>query len=239
MTKELRIPLKYKEGCFSFSSINESSENFLLLTFGEYNDLSYNVPVGGNEVRLYNISYTPPEEYLYATYNSEGTLKYAEMIDGDDVRLVYIGYTDDDDARAEVTDFAEQSADIISEELLKRREKAARLFIEYYRDTESFDFAAKTAAESEVRELLESLPKEKRNPRFDAMVINNSGNFPNENRISCDRDTISVMLRCAPHKIYTELMDTAIKIMSEKIQNTVVNALEKTDDFRTIAEEYD
>ena len=72
-----------------------------------------------------------------------------------------------------------------------------------------------------------------------AMVINNSGNFPNENRISCDRDTISVMLRCAPHKIYTELMDTAIKIMSEKIQNTVVNALEKTDDFRTIAEEYD
>ena len=109
MTKELRIPLKYKEGCFSFSSINESSENFLLLTFGEYNDLSYNVPVGGNEVRLYNISYTPPEEYLYATYNSEGTLKYAEMIDGDDVRLVYIGYTDDDDARAEVTDFAEQS----------------------------------------------------------------------------------------------------------------------------------
>lgn len=243
MATEYKIPLQFQAGTYSLGELPQDAADVLTLTLGDYDILSYHTPKDGAEVRIYSsVGFMITEQMirdgLSATYHDDGMLKYVELTQGDHVRLVYIGYRDDEDAKAEILDFAEQSAEIISDELLSSSKKAARVFIEYYRD-ENIDFAAKIADEAEVQAVIDSLGERADQPDFAAYAVNNSGNYSNENRIECDRHTLNIMLLCAPRGIGNELMDLAIDTMIAGIKARVTDQLDKTDDFQFIAEEYD
>ncbi|MDE7097855.1 MAG: hypothetical protein K2O60_01740 [Ruminococcus sp.] len=237
--KEYKIPLQFKSGKFHFSELPTNNENVLLFSCEKFDILSYFVPKYKTEVRLYNITEQLLQDCLYATYNDTGQLKYVELIQGDDIRLMFISYIDDADEKAEVLDYAEQSADIISNELLKCRDKVSRLFIEYYREVEGFDFAAKIGTVADKYALIKSLGDRAKQCSFVESVIDNSGDYPHENRIECDRDTLDIMILCANPNIQLELLDMAIDVMTNIIKNNVVDKLDKADDFKFIAEEYD
>lgn len=239
MITEYKIPLQFKPGKFHLNELPANNKDVLLLSCGKYDILSYFVPKYRTEVRLYNITEQLIQNYLYATYNDNGQLKYVELIQDDDVRLLFISYIDDADARAEVLDYAEQSAYIISCELLKCKEKVSRLFIEYYRDCEAMDFAAKIGTVAEKQVLIDSLGEKANRRDFVEMVTNNSGNYPHEKRIECDRYTLEIMMLCANPDIQIELLDMAIDVMTNIIRDNVVDKLNKSDDFKFIAEEYD
>lgn len=235
-----KIPLQFQAGRYRLSALPTECADALTLTLGACDILSYNTPKDGIEVRLYSkIGFMLTEQLLQeglcATYSEDGMLKYVEVTQGEDVRLVYIGYRDDEDARAEILDFAEQSAENISSELLRFNKKAARLFIEYFYDGEGVDFAVKLADEADVQAVLDSLGARANQPDFAAYAVNNSGNYPNENRIECDRETLRIMLQCAP----CALWDTAVTALTAGIKARVIDKLDKTDDFQFIAEEYD
>ena len=237
--KEYKIPLQFKSGKFHFSELPTNNENVLLFSCEKFDILSYFVPKYKTEVRLYNITEQLLQDCLYAIYNDTGQLKYVELIQGDDIRLMFISYIDDADEKAEVLDYAEQSADIISNELLKCRDKVSRLFIEYYREVEGFDFAAKIGTVADKQALIKSLGDRAKQCSFVESVIDNSGDYPHENRIECDRDTLNIMMLCANTDIQVELLDMAIDVMTNIIKNNVVDKLDKADDFKFIAEEYD
>lgn len=237
--KEYKIPLKFKSGRFHFSELTANNEDVLLLSHGEYDILSYFVPKYRTEVRLYNIAEKLIQDCLYVTYNDNGQLKYVELIQDDDIELVFISYIDDADAKTEVFDYAEQSADIISNELLKCKEKVSRLFIEYYREVGVIDFAAKIGTVADKQTVINSLGEKAKQHDFVEMAIDNSGNYPHKNRIECDRDTLNIMMLCANPDIQHELLITAIDMMTNIIKNNVVDKLDKSDDFKFIAEEYD
>lgn len=237
--KEYKIPLQFKSGKFHFSELPTNNENVLLFSCEKFDILSYFVPKYKTEVRLYNITEQLLQDCLYATYNDNGQLKYVELIQDDNIRLLFINYIDDADEKAEVLDYAEQSADIISNELLKCKEKVSRLFIEYYRAVGAIDFAAKIGTVADKHTIIDSLGDRAKQCSFVESVIDNSGDYPHENRIECDRNTLDIMMLCANPDIQIELLDMAIDVMTNIIKNNVVDKLDKADDFKFIAEEYD
>ena len=235
MNEEIRIPLHFQEGVYSLDTLPTESDSNLTLRLESYDVVSYIVPGQGNEIRLYDLKKQDILNYLTITYRNNGELYCVELRDGEEVLLVYLHYLNVEDAKAEVLDFAEQSASLIAEELLRCHESVFRLFIEYFYDGESFDYAAKIATETDWKTLLTSVNKRADDPKFIQMLMNNSGNYPRENCIQCDRHTIKIMLQCAP----CDLHDMVVNEMTERIRERVVPLLNKTDDFRFIVSEYD
>lgn len=237
--KEYKIPLQLKSGKFHFSELPTNNEDILLFSCEKFDILSYFVPKYRTKVKLYNITEQLLQDCLYATYNDNRQLKYVELIQGDDIRLLFISYIDDADEKAEVLDYAQQSADIISNELLKCKEKVSRLFIEYYKEVGAIDFAAKIGTVADKQALINSLGERAKQHDFVESIIDNSGDYPHKNRIECDRNTLDIMMLCANPDIQLELLDMAIDVMTNIIKNNVVDKLDKADDFKFIAEEYD
>lgn len=239
MIKEFKIPFLFKTGKFHYSDLGENVENVLTLFHGQFDILSYFTPNSNTEVRLYDISERSLTNDMYVTYDHAGKLKYVELVHDDEVRLLFINYLDDNNARSEILDFAEQSADIISDELLQCQDLAARLFIEYYKEYEGFDFAAKIGTVKDKQAVIDSLTESAKQRGLEKMVVDNSGDYPNENRIECDRYTIEIMLLCSPLEIRDGLLDMVISVMTDKIKNKVIDRLNKSDDFKCIVSEYD
>lgn len=239
MATEYKIPLKFKSGKYNITELLADSENVLILSLGEFGVLSYSVPEYETEVRLYDITEQIIENTLFATYDDCRVLKYLEFIKDDEKRLVYINFTDNEVAKEKIIDFAEQSADIISNELIKCKDKVARLFIEYFCDGESVDFAAKIGTAADKQAAIDSLSERAKQRGLEKSVIDNSGNYPHKNRVECDNHTFGIMLLCAMPCQYSELFDLAVDIMTKLIKNSVIDTLDKSDDFKFIVSEYD
>ena len=237
MTAEFRIPLNYREGQYNYKDISSDSDEQLAFSLDDWNIITYTVPCNGAEVRLYSVENKPLENYLYATYNETGMLKYLEIIQDDETRLVYIGYADHDDAKAEILDFAEQSADIFSEQILSYKGKIARIFIDYYK---WFNYGIKVVTPEEQQEVIDRLPENKKsNARFVEYIKNSSGEYSTDKFLFFDKETIDTMLSCTPKGSYDEFAQMVIDVMTENIKKAVADKIDKTDDFRIIAEEYD
>lgn len=239
MISEYNLPLFFREGKFSLNELPIADKNALLLYVDECSVLSYNVPKYGTQARLHDITAQQILNNLYATYNDNGELQYAELIDNNDVILLYINLNDNDTAKQEISDFAIQSADIISDELRKCKNEAARLFIEYFYDGEAVDFAAKIGTTADKQALLNSLSDKARKRGLEETVIDNCGDYPFENRIECDSITLGTMLQCADPEIRSELFYLAVEIMTKNIKDSVIDVIDKSDDFKFIAKEYD
>lgn len=238
MAENYRIPMHFKNGCYGFRELKDVGGECILFSVRSRNMMVYDVPVSGCQVELYDLSCDKFESQLRVTYDENGDIRFAELHDGDDVRLLYIALDDDETAEYEVRDFAEQTVSILSEKLISRHEKAARLFVEYHKDIYT-DLAVKIGTPEDMNTAVNSIPEEKRNDRNIEYVKNNSGDYPVSKRIPWDTYTISIMIMCSPAGTGDKLRDIAIDIVINGIRRMAEPALEKTEDYRFIAEEYD
>lgn len=238
MAENYRIPMHFKTGCYSFGELKDSGGECIEFAVCPCDMMMYNVPASGCRVELYELSCDTFERQLKVTYDENGDIRFAELHDGEEIRLLYINLPDEETAEAEVLDFAEQTAEILSAELISRHEKAARLFVEYHRDM-WIDLAVKIGTPEEMQAAVESIPEEKRTERLAEYVKNNSGNYPIAKRIPWDTYTISIMIMCSPEGTGQKLTDTVIETVINGIRRMAEPALEKTEDYRFIAEEYD
>ncbi len=83
--------------------------------------------------------------------------------------------------------------------------------------------------------------KGKNYKRRDYPVADSSANYRNypNNSIVPDIDTLRIMLLCTDNGFDCELYGFSIHVMTQRIKNNVLDKLDKTDDFKFIAEEYD
>ncbi len=227
MEKDYRIPLKFKAGKYSLSELTEDDEA-IALHLGEYDIFSYYTPKDGKEVILYNIDEKTIESGLYAAYDDEGRLKYIQLTKNGEFKLVYIAFESNEEAKMTLFDFAEKSAEYISQQLLRVKEKVARIFVEYYYDGQAFEYRAKYGTLSDMKAVA--------GKDWD---IDNCGDYPEQNRAECDVDTLKVMLLCTPVKIIGDMLELVIDTMTERIKANVIDRLDKTEDFRFIAVAYD
>lgn len=232
MTSEYYIPLNHSSGKYKLADLPSNDENGLTLSHNKYDILSYSVPKHGTEVRLYSITEQMILDTLSASYDKDGQLEYIEITCGDMVKLVYIRFADEETAKETIWNFANYHADKIADEIINRKQKLARLFIEYFYDGEAVDFSVKPATSADVQAVIDSY-----DGSLDA--IDNCGDYPYKNRISCDNDTLKIMLSCTSPDFSDDLFGFAVYVMTNRIKDRVLDVIDKTKDFKLIAGMYD
>ncbi|MBR1736870.1 MAG: hypothetical protein IJ736_07630 [Firmicutes bacterium] len=231
MTQKYIIPVNYKSGKYSLSELPSDHTDALVLYLQEMEVLTYFTPDSKKEVTLYGITEDILKNSLSAYYDNEGQLEYIKIIQDDKEKLVYINLPDTAAAKNKILNFSKHNADLISEKILNRREKIARIFIERYYDGDTVDIAAKIGTANDMKNILEEYG--------DMSAANNSGDYPLANRIECDSDTLGIILSCSPSENRYELLDLAVNTIADCIKERVLKSIEKTDDFKFITEDYD
>ena len=229
---EYIVPLQFKAGTFKFDELDTVDGDVLTLCYDEnYQLLTYNAPPEGNEVRVYTVPRELMPNGLTAVYDDKGTLDKVEFSDGEHTRLFYIWFKNISKSERGVLKFVKEQADMISKEIIGRKQTLARLFIEKFYDGEAVDIAVKTATAEEVQAVVAKYGT--------PSSADNSGNYPVENRIELDREQLAVMLMCTGGIFRSMLFGKAVEAFEERINKRALDKAKKTDDFKFISEEYD
>lgn len=239
MADKYKIPLHFKKGKFNLKDLSQNDDNSIVLSLGQYDILSYLVPEYETEVRIYSVNEQDVKETLSAVYDDNGQLENIKFCHNGKTKLVYIHFNDDEDAKEKIWNFSKFNADKISDEIIKCKEKTARLFIEYFYDGVAVDFAAKVGTVADKQAVIDSLSEKAKQRGLDKTVIDNCGDYPHKNRIVCDTDTFGIMLLCANPDINSELFGFAVSVMTNHIKERVLDIIDKSDDFKFIVQEYD
>lgn len=229
---EYNIPLKFKAGCFKFGELNGGSSEMLILGYDtEWQLLTYSAPMYGNEVRVYTVPRELMPNGLTAVYDKDGVLDKVELDDGERTRLMYIWFKNINRSKSVVLKYVKEQADRMSKEIIGRKQKLARLFFGKFYDGEAVEIAVKTATAEEVQAVIDKYG--------DLSSADNSGNYPVEKMITLEYEPLAVMLMCTSTYFQTMLFGLAADAVEERIKKRVLDKIDKTDDFKFIAEEYD
>lgn len=227
-----KIPLRFTAGSFKFSELGrvENCECLELDYDDEYQMVTYNAPMYGSEVRIYTVPRELMPNALSAVYGNDGILGKVEFSEGERKRLFYIRYKNIAASERGVLKFIKEQADMISKEIIGKKQTLSRLFIEYFYDGEAVDIAAETATAEETQAVIDYY-------KGDITAADNYGNF--NNRIPIDLEALGVMLMCTNGDFRSMLFYKAVETFEERLKNRVLDKIGKTEDFKFISEEYD
>ncbi|WP_290143144.1 hypothetical protein, partial [Paramuribaculum intestinale] len=147
MSELHNIPLIYKAGAYSLAGFSRDIDDDDAISFdydAQYQMLTYDIPVGEDwrGMTLYNVSEDDLIRTLRAVYGKDGALQNITAILGGHDTLLYIRYENKEHARQEIRSFAVRNADAIIEQIRQCTDVVARLFIEYYCDSDNMDYHA-------------------------------------------------------------------------------------------------
>ena len=228
------IPLIYKAGAYSLAGFSRDIDDDDAISFdydAQYQMLTYDIPVGEDwrGMTLYNVSEDDLIRTLRAVYGKDGALQNITAILGGHETLLYIRYENKEHARQEIRSFAVRNADAIIEQIRQCTDVVARLFIEYYCDSDNMDYHAVIGTADQVEAV--------RRKYRDEDSCDCAGNYPSEN-IEGDNRMLITMVRCAPSHP-GENFRYAEEIMSKYIEEHALSAINRTVDFKYICAEYD
>ena len=228
------IPLTYKEGVYSVFDFYQDADGEDAIFFDydtQYQMLTYDIPVGQDwrEMTLYSV----PEKDIFRTLRAfygedRGLQKITAVLNGRET-LLYIRYEDEEDARKKIQRFAIRNANAIIEQIQQCTDAVARLFIDYYIDSETIDYHAMIGTAVQMEAV--------RQKYHDEDSCDCSGNYPSEN-IEGDNKMLITMVRCAEGHPSANFQ-YAVEIMSKHIEKHALPALRRTENFKFICEEYD
>ena len=228
------IPLIYKAGAYSLASFSRDIDDDDAVSFdydGQYQMLTYDIPVGEDwrGMTLYNVPEDDLIRTLRAVYGKDGALQNITAILGGHETLLYIRYENKEHARQEIRSFAVRNADAIIEQIRQCTDVVARLFIEYYCDSDNMDYHAVIGTADQMEAIWQKYRDED--------SCDCAGNYPSEN-IEGDNKRLITMVRCAPGHP-GENFQYAVEIMSKHIEEHALSAINRTADFKYICAEYD
>ncbi len=229
-----KIPRKFKTGEFKFGELPDYKEGECLeLDYDtEYQLLTYNAPMYENEVRVYTVPRALMPNALTAVYDENGALDKVTLAEGERVRLIYIWFKHIMKSEHGVLKFVKEQADKIAKEIIKRKQKLARLFVGKFYDGEAVEIAVKCATAEEMQAVIDEYDG-------DVTTADNSGNYSVEKMITIDCETLGVMLMCTMGEFRSMLFNKAAKTFEERLKSRVLDKIDKTEDFKFISEEYD
>ena len=228
------IPLICKAGTYSLAGFSKDIDCDNAISFdydAQYQMLTYDIPVGKDwrGMTLYNVPEDDLIRTLRAVYGKDGALQNITAILGGHETLLYIRYENKEHARQEIRSFAVRNADAIIEQIRQCTDVVARLFIEYYCDSDNMDYHAVIGTADQVEAV--------RQKYRDEDSCDCAGNYPSEN-IEGDNKRLITMVRCAPGHP-GENFRYAEEIMSKYIEEHALSAINRTVDFKYICAEYD
>ena len=178
MSELHNIPLIYKAGAYSLAGFSRDidDDDAISLDYdAQYQMLTYDIPVGEDwrGMTLYNVSEDDLIRTLRAVYGKDGALQNITAILGGHETLLYIRYENKEHARQEIRSFAVRNADAIIEQIRQCTDVVARLFIEYYCDSDNMDYHAVIGTADQVEAV--------RQKYRDEDSCDCAGNYPSEN----------------------------------------------------------
>ncbi len=238
---DIVIPLNFKAGKFKYNELNGGDEELTLCYDEKWGLVTYDAPEYENEVRIYSVPKELMPNALTAVYGDDGELEKVELTENDRTRLIYIRYADNELAKAGVLKFIEEQADKAADEVIGRGQKLARLFVGRFYDGEAVEISVKTATAEEVQAVIDEYEEDAELDEYDedTEAADNSGDYPAENMIMPDCETLGVMLMCTDCDFQSELFDLAAAAFEERIKERVLDKISKTEDFKFISEECD
>lgn len=228
------IPMKWETGKFRLDALDmETTEESLSLYYDEEHELlTYEVPGYGNEARIYTVPKDQMPDGLSIVYGDSGNLGRVELAEAGCSRLIYIQFQDDKEAKECLLHFAENQLEHVFADITGKKQKLARLFLESFYDGEAVEIAVRTATQEEMKAVIDA-------EGGDPAAADNAGNYPLENLIMFDNETLGVMLLCTDCDFQDALFEMAVEMFEEQIRQRLLDKIEKTDDFQLIREEID
>lgn len=228
------IPLIYKEGVYSVADFSKDIDEDNTISFdydAQYQILTYYIPVGKGkrEMTLYSVPEDDLIKTLRAVYGKDKTLQNVTATLSGHETLLYIHYENEEHAKQEIQRFAIRNADAIIEQIQQCTDVVARLFIDYYGDSDNMDYHAVIGTAAQMETI--------RQKYHDKYSCDCSGNYPSK-YIEGDNEMLITMVRCAEGHP-SENFQYAVEIMSKHIEEHALAALHKTEDFKYICAEYD
>ena len=171
------IPLTCKEGVYSVFDFYQDADGEDAIFFDydtQYQMLTYDIPVGQDwrEMTLYSVPEKDIFRTLRACYGEDGgLLKITAVLNGHET-LLYIRYEDEEDARKKIRRFAIRNANAIIEQIQQCKDDVARLFVDYYIDSETIDYHAMIGTVAQMEAV--------RQKYHDEDSCDCSGNYPSE-----------------------------------------------------------
>lgn len=234
------IPLLYQEGVYYIRDLNAGVDLEDTICFDndtKYRILTYYVPTLNHEKEIRLFGETGKDfidmETLAAFYDTDGRLYKITAEINHQETLLYIRFADAQHAMQEIKSFAVKNADVIIEKITAFSDIAARLFIEYFNDSEAMDFHAKLVTPAQKAAV------EKKYPQYDDSG-DNPGNYPYnpDDFLYGDNDAFRILVNCA-YDGETDFFQYAVDTMIERIREQALGRLQKSEDFQFICLEYD
>lgn len=228
------IPLTCKEGVYSVFDFYQDADGEDAIFFDydtQYQMLTYDIPVGKDwrGMTLYSVPEKDIFRTLRAFYGADrGLQKITAVLNGRET-LLYIRYEDEEDARKKIRRFAIRNANAIIEQIRQCTDVVARLFIDYYIDSETIDYLVMIGTAAQMEAV--------RQKYHDEDSCDCSGNYPSE-YIKGENEILITMVRCAEGHPSANFQ-YAVEIMSKYIEKHALPALRRTEDFKFICGEYD
>ena len=177
MPELYNIPLTYREGTYRVIDFSKDIDRDGVISFDydtQYQMLEYDIPVGKGkrEMTLYSVPEKDIFRTLRACYGEDGgLLKITAVLNGHET-LLYIRYEDEEDARKKIRRFAIRNANAIIEQIQQCKDAVARLFVDYYIDSETIDYHAMIGTVAQMEAV--------RQKYHDEDSCDRSGNYPSE-----------------------------------------------------------
>ncbi|MDE6501233.1 MAG: hypothetical protein K2L10_04045 [Ruminococcus sp.] len=233
MAENFRIPYNYKEGTFRAEEITDFSGETIDIEYRGCDVFGYILPEHYWEVDIYNV---PENPVFTATYDSDGVIKHIELHRKDRTDLVYIHFHNNEHAKEIVYKYSCYWGDWISEKILERKEKIARLFIDYSADYFSPSILVNAYTPEDVQETIERTIA-----KFGKSYDDYSAdyyNYPNDSIVP-DSEILRIMMMCTDENFCCELYDFVISSITERIKNNVLDKIDKADNFKLILSDWD
>lgn len=232
MTENFSIPLKYKEGTFRPEEIKDFSGESIDVEYIGCGELyRYIVPEYNKEVCIYENTLND-NPVVTATYDSNGIIKHMELQRNNRKELMYINFPDKETAKENIWQYSCFWGDRISEEILERQEKIARIFVGYFYDGDAAWQCVDAYTTEDVQKVLDKYNN-------DNNSADNCYNYPHDEEILPDNDTFSIMLLCTDKDYVNEMFEFAVYSMAERIKNNVLEKVDVSEDFKVILKEHD
>ncbi|MDE6781842.1 MAG: hypothetical protein K2J40_10340 [Ruminococcus sp.] len=229
MTENFSIPLKYKEGTFRAEKIKDFSGETINLEYIGCEIFRYILSGHYEEVRIYGV---PENPVFTAAYDSDGVIKHIELQRNNRTELMYINFPDRETAKENIWQYSCFWGDWISEKILERKEKIARIFIGYFYDGEAADQYVNVYTPEDVQKVIDKY-NNGNNP------ADKLGNYPHDEEILPDNDTLRIMLLCTDDNFANDLFEFAVYVMTNRIKENILDKIDRADDFKLILKEHD
>lgn len=229
MKENYKVPLKYKEGTYKVDEIVNFSGKVIDIEYISCDVFRYIVPKYDREVHIYGVK----ENHVFtAAYDSDGVIKHIELKREKRTELVYINFKDNEHAKENIWQYSCFWGDWISEKILERKQKIARIFIGYFYDGESADFYVNAYTPKDAQKVLDKYNN-------DNNSVDKLENYSHTEEILPDNNTLRVMLLCTDENFAGDLYGSAVYVITNRIKENVLDKIDRTDDFKLILKEHD